>query len=566
MAEERPISGKTVVAAWLELARQAAAQGRYDAVPALFAQARAAGFVAEHAREWQLILLEAGAIEEAAQLGPLPAAAAGAVATAPLASEAGDEEEFLRFEPAPRQKEEPTASVPEALVSAFLQWFAGRADVYARQWYDARNDRTGYVPVREPLTAKVVEQHLLGRITIGQYLLFPDDSVSFAVLDLDPTQAAWEQMRLEDSEAPGGLGLPALREYAQRIWQAANEANIPLFLEDTGGAGLHAWLLFAPRISAKRARALCREILYRAGSQPAQVNVEIFPKQDHLGGKGFGNLVKLPLGLHQATVRRSVFLREDLTPIPDQEALARLHAVPAESIATILEKRVLPFRPPAGQEERARESVAERHVESASELGSPRLLAETLANVPAGKEVQRAVDRIVEGCAVVRELLRRAMESETLPAAAARALVYTIGLVGRDNPTIDQALALAGVSRKELERVRRGFQSPVGCKKLHEWFPQFAQRCHCPEPPPGGYATPALFAFPTAPAFPRAESVFVDDPGESAAELLLRHDPGLGGTSDGVERRLERIEQILLRLAELMERQVRASSEPGDES
>ncbi len=37
-------------------------------------------------------------------------------------------------------------------------------------------------------------------------------------------------------------------------------------------------------------------------------NLEVFPKQDRLAGKGLGNLVKLPLGIHRGTGRRSHFV------------------------------------------------------------------------------------------------------------------------------------------------------------------------------------------------------------------------------------------------------------------
>lgn len=567
MGQDRNPAAGSVIGAFLDLARAAAAEGQYDSVRALFHRAEEAGLVKGRERAWALLLVEAGAWEEASRLGPLPRfAGTTEEAAAEASSDRAGEDEFLRFEPAPRQREESAPGLPAGLVEGFLHWFAGRADVYARQWYDARNDRTGYVPVREPLTAKVAEQHLLGRITIGQYLLFPDDSVSFAVLDLDPSPAAWERMRIEEAGRPGALGLASLCDYALRIRAAAQERSIPVFLEDTGGAGLHVWLFFAPRISAKRARAVCRELLYRAGVQPPEVNVEVFPKQDHLTGKGLGNLVKLPLGLHQATIRRSEFLADDLTPLPAEAALSRLVAVPVESIDRLLEKRVLPFRPTVPPQAEGGEEVAPSRSNAAPDLGSPRALAEALAGISGIKEVQQAVDRVVEGCGVVRELLRRAMESESFSATAARALVYTIGLVGRENPIIDRALATAGVSRKELERVRRGFQSPLGCKKLKEWFPDVAKDCHCPGPPPSGYATPALFAFTEPPRFSREESVFVEDPEESAAELLLRHDPAVAAPAMAeMERKLDRIERILLRVADLLERRLAGGSSEEEE-
>ncbi len=396
-------------------------------------------------------------------------------------------DDVLDFEPGSRTAPA-TPTATSGVVAAFLRWFGGRRDVYARQWYDARRDRSGYWPVREPLTERVVEQHLLGRITLGQYVLYPDNTVSFAALDLDPTAEALEQIRLA-SDGEGALSSTALVDYARRILAAAQGLQLPLFAEETGGAGLHLWLFFAPRLPAERARAVLRELLWRAGAQPPAVAVELFPKQDRLSGKGLGNLIKLPLGVHQATLRPSRLLDHALQPRPPDEALADLQVCDPAILDAVTAKRVVPL--PQARAAAAK-PVAPLHIPHGP---TPRVLAEALAAIPAGREAEAAADRILAGCSIVRELARRAHEESALSADAARALLYSVGLVGRDNERIESIFANAGISRKELDRVRRGLQGPVGCKKLRERFASVGCRCTCPEPPPGGYATPALFAF-----------------------------------------------------------------------
>ncbi|MBF0531108.1 MAG: DNA primase, partial [Deltaproteobacteria bacterium] len=73
--------------------------------------------------------------------------------------------------------------------------------------------------------------------------------------------------------------------------------------------------------------------------------LEIFPKQDQLTGKGLGNLVKLPLGVHRATGKPSYFIEcpdrnaraqlEFLTKVKPQ-TMAESHPVFAEAAAKIL--------------------------------------------------------------------------------------------------------------------------------------------------------------------------------------------------------------------------------------
>ncbi|GIW43283.1 MAG: hypothetical protein KatS3mg077_0565 [Candidatus Binatia bacterium] len=524
----------------LALAQRAASQGDYGTVKDLYRTARNQGLVEHDKRAWALLLIEAGEIEEGRRLKGEPYPANSLTADSPEPETGGsspDAEDFLVFDAEPRPSQQPEQTGNE-LVDLFRRWFAARGDVYARQWYDARNDRTGYVPVREPMDERVVSQHLSGRLTLGQYLLYPDHHVAFAVIDLDPTSAAWEQTRLEQTEALGGLALAPLRDYAQRIVRVGREIGVPLFIEDTGGSGLHLWAFFAPRVPARRARSFLRELLWRAGPQPASVNVEIFPKQDELTGKGLGNLVKLPLGVHQATLRPSRFLApESLEPLDAASALAALRTVDPLTFEQVLRDRVVPLRPPGSI------APSPQPLETTPLTGSPRGLAEALAAIEKGKPVAEAVDRVLEGCAVLRELARRAQEGEPVSATALRCLLYSVGLIGRENPVIDQIFARTGTSRKELARVRKGLQSPIGCKRLHEYFPELALKCRCPEAPEAGYATPVLFALSSPPQFAKK-------PPLSPVELgdWVESDTPSGNTKaelQAIIARLERMEKIL---------------------
>jgi hypothetical protein len=258
--------------------------------------------------------------------------------------------------------------------------------------------------------------------------------------------------------------------------------------------------------------------------------VEVFPKQDRLGGKGLGNLIKLPLGLHQVTLRPSHFLDPHMQPVADANGLAALQSCAPAVIDSILATRIValpgtqavgvpepvpaPLRPPSGP--------------------TPRALAEALAAIPSGRAAERAADRILAGCAVVRELARQAYEEGRLSADAGRALLYTVGLVGRQNERIEAAFARAGISRKELERVRRGLQGPMGCRKLRAQFAALCGNCVCPAAPAGGYATPALFALQTPPRPSRAPRPWPEIPVTAG-----------DADTESIEQRLARIESLL---------------------
>ena len=85
-------------------------------------------------------------------------------------------------------------------------------------------------------------------------------------------------------------------------------------MEDTGGRGAHVWMFFDPKIPACVGRYLANEIVEKTG-----VKCEIFPKQDKISLKGFGNQVRLPLGIHRKYGRRSILLEppslEEIQPV-----------------------------------------------------------------------------------------------------------------------------------------------------------------------------------------------------------------------------------------------------------
>lgn len=515
------------------LAVRAADAGEYERVSMLFAEARLRGMKPEEALRWHRLLIEAGDFEAARIAAGLSGDAAPIVLPDSSVQQSDD---FLDFDPGAREPEAEEPVSP-SLVRMFLRRFAGRADVYARQWYDARRDQSGYRPVREPLDERVAQLHLLGRITVGQYVLHPDETVSFAALDLDPTPAAWERLRLEPGvEEQGGLALPGLRDYAKALLATAANLSLALFPEETGGSGLHLWLFFEPRLDAATARAILRQILWRAGPQPPDVSVELFPKQERLTGKGFGNLIKLPLGVHQVTLRPSRFLDTELQPLPPEDGLAALRACSPEALTAAASAKVVPF--PSATESRKSPSPDPLPLPDGP---TPRALAEALASLEPGRPSEQAADRMLSGCAVLRELARRAHEERQLSADEARVLLYSVGLAGRENEHIEAMFASAGVSRKELDRVRRGLQGPVGCKRLHERFPELAKACTCPEPPPGGYATPALFAFRKPPSFERRAPAVQEielAPVDSTADPLAEIDKRLARIEAAIERLL----------------------------
>src|SRR5439155_13903136 len=118
------------------------------------------------------------------------------------------------------------------------------------------------------------------------------------------------------------------------------------------------------------------------------------------------SLVKLPLGLHQATLRRCALLDDRLQPIAGAaEALVRIAAAPSDAVDAVLGRRVLPL--PAPQLDPAGPVPLPPG-------GSARSLAEALRAIEPGREERDACERILAGCGILAALVKKAFEEHRL--------------------------------------------------------------------------------------------------------------------------------------------------------
>jgi len=192
----------------------------------------------------------------------------------------------------------------QRLIERFLKIFSGREDCFARQWVDKKEGKQGYVPVRRPMEPRDLEDHLKGVKTYGIYLLRSDATVTTAVMDVDVNRKFREgKLSREDREILRREGAYIMK----RIRDMSEAAGCAPLVEFSGGKGFHFWFILDRPIPAGQAKNWLnpiREALYRDLSA---FSLEVFPKQSSLSGKGMGNLVKLPLGVHRVTGKRSYF-------------------------------------------------------------------------------------------------------------------------------------------------------------------------------------------------------------------------------------------------------------------
>ena len=211
-------------------------------------------------------------------------------------------------------------------IALFRNLFRGREDVYAKRWTRA-DGRSGYSPAALmdwdaihssrpedrkrvgrktrtflPLTEAVIENHLLGKETIGVYPLLSDETCWFLAADFD--KKSWQ-------------------DDARAFLDACTEMGVSAALERSrSGNGGHIWIFFEEPLPATVARKMGSTILTRTMDRRHQLGLDsydrFFPNQDTMPKGGFGNLIALPLQLGPRKQGNSVFLDADFTPYPDQ--------------------------------------------------------------------------------------------------------------------------------------------------------------------------------------------------------------------------------------------------------
>ena len=121
-----------------------------------------------------------------------------------------------------------------------------------------------------------MHDHLLGVRSYGTYVIDEKGLCSFAVFDADTQDNL---------------------QYLWKLHKRLMSRNHPSYMESSRRGG-HLWIFFVTPVPASRVRAwlvpLCSQ------------GLELYPKQDE--GKGYGSLIRLPLGIHRRSGKRYPFV------------------------------------------------------------------------------------------------------------------------------------------------------------------------------------------------------------------------------------------------------------------
>lgn len=231
--------------------------------------------------------------------------------------------------------------------------FVHRDDVFATQWYNPTKGRGGWTPELTeacshgcktavcphkkytPLTPQSVVDHLQGKHAIGVYQLGNRDTVKWLCFDID----------FNKGTEPNWTDLAAVTRNIQR---ELAKVGVKALVEDSTNKGVHLWVLLETPLPAHVLLTFGHWIINKV-DMPDYMHVEVFPKQTTKGNK-FGSLVRLPLGIHQKTQKRTEILHPaTLSNLSMEEQWEMLETYPLltrDQLREIFDREGIKSKPP----------------------------------------------------------------------------------------------------------------------------------------------------------------------------------------------------------------------------
>lgn len=333
-------------------------------------------------------------------------------------------------------------------IALFINLFSGREGVFAKQWINEYG-KLGYSPVHKPIETEDVLKHFQGKITIGSYLLRRDNTVKFAVIDLDVNKKSL----LEKKNLFSNVDLWSLLLIeAKKIQKMLYNFNIKSYLEMSGWKGIHVWIFFETPIKAEEVREFLKEVLKNTGLPNEGINREIFPAQSYIKEESFGSLIKLPLGIHQLTGKRCLFIDSDGNPVDNQ--IAFLWSIELVKRDTFKE---------------AQTKIKRIHGLS--------LDIDSVDEIP-------EIKKLIEKCNVLRYLYIKANQENDLSHFERLTILNTIGHLGEQGRKAVHLIIgkcynyKYDVTEKWINRISK---NPASCPKIREWLSDITSvvGCYC---------------------------------------------------------------------------------------
>lgn len=390
----------------------------------------------------------------------------------------------------------------DEFLSRYLDLFSGREGVHAEQCR-YKGNKFGYRPIYDGLDKELIRRHLAGDQTLGIYIVRRDNTARNMVIDLDVNKGFLQAFLSHSDDRRRITAL--LLETAENICSIAQNVGMELLVESSGYKGLHLWAFSDFPVPARHWRLLGRWLIDELRGMPAEIHAEVFPKQEVVAKDGLGNLVKLPLGIHLASGRRSLFLeRGSCKPWPVQDdAVAAVQTITRSEFEEILGRMTV-----AGVRLKNAAESAERDAAEADEPAAKPQDSLPDTGRAMGLQVKMRlperftveIEQVLAGCRPLCAIVSRAVQEHSLTPECRHVLVYIFSTMGEEGKVFVHQV-LNQLTDYDSDRVNAEIKAvpptTMSCGKVRKYLGELAAQsgCNCQfRLPQGCYASPVAHA------------------------------------------------------------------------
>jgi hypothetical protein len=202
----------------------------------------------------------------------------------------------------------------EKVIYTAFRIFLNRIDSYAIM----KEGLNEYFVIKKGIYPDLLIKHINGESTIGVFQLSHASNVKWVCWDFD----SGENKSIKD-----------VFEEAKKLFSFLKNKGYHPLLEFSGMKGYHVWIFCQPT-NAKNAKEFAEKMCNESGIHPH----EIFPKQIILKENGYGCMVKLPLGIHRVSRKRSIIYNNNFEELNLDNAINRLLNQKINKIPTYIKK------------------------------------------------------------------------------------------------------------------------------------------------------------------------------------------------------------------------------------
>lgn len=334
-----------------------------------------------------------------------------------------------------------------------LRLLAGREDVYGKETIGYNRKRNSELQTR-PLTEADIMQHLSGAVTLGTYVQRSNATVHYMIIDVDISKRVL--LGIKDNAEARRVYLDKALVQAQRIEKELEHMGLRGYIEYSGYRGFHVWIFLTEWMPVRYAN-MFEEILETRIEEDEDLTVEFFPNKTHLKPGKFGQIMKLPFGVHLQTGERSYYYDEGMNPVTDVNAF--LDSVARFSVGAI--KKVLASNTGIKVREDRREVD-----EDLSAFG----------------DLTPDVRTVLAGCTLLRYLCHKARSTCYLTHFERLTILYVFGHLGDNGRQfVHQVMSYTlNYNYNTTERfIRKCPEKPVSCLKLRDQYKKVTAEIGC---------------------------------------------------------------------------------------